>query len=88
MQLGAACIGEPSIVPPSAVVTIGNTLQSLGGVGGNLISGNAGYGVKVEAGNGHLIKGNHIGTNKNVNAGVANDMGGILISGGSSTAIG
>ncbi len=54
----------------------------------NIISGNAGNGVQLGAGNGTVIEGNYIGTDKTGAKALANSGAGVFFNGGSNDTVG
>jgi|GEM_PF-2182338 len=83
---------DPSGVRAAAngdgVLIVGSSLNTIGGSGdaGNLISGNAGAGVKISTitgeAVGNRIMGNRIGTDPTGAAAIGNQSGGVVIAGG------
>lgn len=59
----------------------GNTIGGAIPAARNVISGNAGFGIDLQFGNGNVIQGNFVGTDALGNAAVANVLGGVLIDG-------
>jgi titin len=65
----------------SSATTVGGTKAG----SANVISGNTGNGVLINASNSNIIEGNFIGTVANGTAAIPNVMAGVLINGGSSS---
>jgi hypothetical protein len=67
-----------------AVFASGNTVGGTLPGGGNLISGNAGFGVSL-AGDGHLVEANSIGTDLSGTAALGNGRDGVIVFGANDT---
>ncbi len=86
---GSAAIpngGEGLLISDLGTASTDNVIGGTTPGAGNLISGNAGHGIKINwnTTTGNLIQGNLIGTNAAGNAGIANGGGGVVIDFGAS----
>jgi parallel beta-helix repeat protein len=78
--IGVDATGASAIPNQETGLMISSNNNTIGGTtpgAGNVISGNAGYGVQVSGVSGNLIQGNHIGTNAAGTAGLTNGNDGI-----------